>query len=57
MNDRSLSPDQRAAAVRALRERQAIEAGAARTRIMDEEHAAARVRRRMQPPEPRKPRR
>lgn len=56
MNDRSLSPDQRAAAVRALRERQATEAGAARTRIMDEERGAARARRLMQPPTPRKPR-
>lgn len=57
MNDRSLSPDQRAAAVRALRERQATEAGAARKRIMDEEHAAARVRRRMRQRPPKKPRR
>ena len=55
--DRSLSPDQRAAAVRALRERQALEAGATRKRIMDEEHAAARVRRRMRPRKPRKPHR
>ena len=53
--DRSLSPDQRAAAVCALRERQAMEAGAARKRIMDEERAAARVRRRMRPRKPRKP--
>lgn len=55
-NDRSLSPDQRAAAVRALRERQGMEAGAARKAIMDEERAAARMRRKMRPRTPRKPR-
>ena len=48
MKDRSLTADQRAAAVRALRERQGIEANAARKQIMDEEKAAAKERRRMQ---------
>jgi len=48
MKDRSLTAEQRAAAVRALRERQGIEANAARKRIMDEEKAAAKERRRMQ---------
>jgi hypothetical protein len=56
MSDRSLSPDQRAAAIRALRERQTIEANAARKRIMDEERGAARVRRRMRQRPPKKPR-
>jgi hypothetical protein len=41
-NDLSLTPEQRASAIRGLR--QAAEAGAAQKRIMDEEHAAARMR-------------
>lgn len=55
--DVSLTRDQRAAAIRALRERQQKEAGAARKRVMDEERDAAKACRLMQPPEPRTPRR
>jgi hypothetical protein len=41
----TLSPDTRAAALRALRDKQRIDAEAARRRIMNEEAAAARQRR------------
>lgn len=44
--DRSLTPDQRASAVRALRERQQMEASAARRRIVDDEKARVRALRR-----------
>lgn len=54
--DISLPRDQRAAVIRTPRERQEQEA-AARKHVMHEERDAARARRLMQPPEPRKPRR
>jgi hypothetical protein len=47
-NDPSLTPDQRASAIRGLRQQQAAEAGAAQKRIMDEERAAALMRRNME---------
>jgi hypothetical protein len=53
--DHSLSADQRAAAIRALRERHAAQAAASRKRIMDEERAAARERRRIWARPTRKP--
>jgi hypothetical protein len=43
-----LTPEQRAAAIRGLRQQQSAEAGAAHKRIMDEARAAARVRREME---------
>lgn len=43
-----LTPEQRAAAIRGLRQQQAAEAAAASKRIMDEAQAAARVRREME---------
>lgn len=55
--DVSLPRDQRAAVIRALRERQQQEAAAARKRVMHEGRDADRARRLMQPPEPQKPRR
>ncbi len=49
--DRSLTPDQRAAAIVAFRARQQIEANGARKRIMDEVKQAAKVaRHQMQTP-------
>jgi hypothetical protein len=47
-NDPSLSPEARAAALRALRERQRIEAGGARRRIIEDEANAARARRKQE---------
>ena len=43
--DPSLSPERRAAAIRTLRDRQKIEAEAARRRILEQEAAAAKQRR------------
>ncbi len=45
--DPSLTPEQRASAIRSLQQQQAAEAGAAYQRIMEEAKAAARVRRRV----------
>ena len=51
----SLSPEMRAAAVRIMRERQKTDATTARRRVIEEEASAARIRRKMQPKQPRKP--
>lgn len=45
--DRSLTPDQRAAALRTLREQQKAEASAAERRVMEEEEQTLRERRRV----------
>lgn len=47
-NDPSLTPEQRAAAIRGLRQQQTAEAKGAQKRIMDDARAAARLRRAMQ---------
>jgi hypothetical protein len=44
--DRSLNPDQRAAAIIALRQKQRLEAEAAKQRVLEEERQKARARRR-----------
>lgn len=51
-HDRSLTDEQRAAAVHTLRQRQKVEAEAARRRVIEEERAAAKARRAMQPKPP-----
>lgn len=47
MKDPTLTPDQRASAIYALRQRQSAEAASARQKVMDEETAGARLRRKM----------
>jgi hypothetical protein len=45
-NDRSLSPDQKAASIRALRDRQKAESRAARRQVLDDDQATMRAVRR-----------
>jgi hypothetical protein len=47
IKDPSLTPEQRAAAIYALRQRQSVDARGARQKIMDEETANAKLRRRI----------